>query len=60
MSEQAVVVNKATTTATATATTNKSIDDMDGKELIAEATKELQEIKMLLGISSKEEENEKK
>jgi len=52
MNEQAVVVNKATTTTT---TANKNLNDMDNKELIAEAVKELQEIKKSLGINSKEE-----
>jgi hypothetical protein len=39
---------------TTTTTTSKNLDDMDTKELIAEAMKELQEIKRLLGINSKE------
>ena len=44
-----------TTTTTTTATTaSKNLDDMDDKELIIEAMKELQEIKRLLGINSKE------
>jgi hypothetical protein len=36
-------------------TASKNLDDMDNKELIIEAMKELQEIKRLLGINSKEE-----
>jgi len=43
------------TTTTTTATASKNLDDMDDKELIIEAMKELQEIKRLLGINSKEE-----
>jgi len=39
---------------TTTTPINKNLDDMDTKELIAEAMKELQEIKILLGINSKE------
>jgi len=39
---------------TTTTPTNKNLDDMDDKELIIEAMKELQEIKRLLGINSKE------
>jgi hypothetical protein len=45
--------------ATTTTPTNKNLDDMDDKELIAEAMKELQEIKRLLGINSKEGEETK-
>ncbi len=41
-------------TTTTTATASKNFDDMDDKELIIEAMKELQEIKRLLGINSKE------
>jgi hypothetical protein len=39
---------------TVATTTSKSLDDMDAKELVEEAMKELQEIKRLLGINSKE------
>jgi hypothetical protein len=45
-------------TATTTTTTSKNLDDMDDKELVAEAMKELQEIKILLRINSKEGEGE--
>jgi len=38
---------------TSTTTTSKSLDDMDVKELLEEAMKELQEIKKLLGIDNK-------
>jgi hypothetical protein len=37
-------------TTTTPTTANKNLDDMDDKELIIEAMKELQEIKRLLGI----------
>jgi hypothetical protein len=39
---------------TTTTTASKNLDDMDTKELIIEAMKELQEIKRLLDINSKE------
>jgi hypothetical protein len=42
------------TATTTTTTASKNLDDMDDKELIIEAMKELQEIKRLLGINSKE------
>jgi hypothetical protein len=43
-----------------TTTTSKNLDDIDTKELIIEAMKELQEIKRLLGINSKEREIKEK
>jgi hypothetical protein len=42
------------TATTTTTTASKNLDDMNDKELIIEAMKELQEIKILLGINSKE------
>jgi len=45
----------------ASTTTSKSLDDdMDAKELIAEAMKELQEIKKLLGIDDNNSSSNKK
>ena len=37
-------------TSSTTTTRSKNLDDMDAKELLEEAIKELQEIKRLLGI----------
>ena len=39
------------TSASTTTVTSKNLDDMDAKELLEEAIKELQEIKRLLGIN---------
>ena len=44
------------TSASTTTVTSKNLDDMDAKELLEEAIKELQEIKRLLGISNNSKE----
>ena len=43
-------------TSASTTTRSKNLDDMDAKELLEEAIKELQEIKRLLGINNNSKE----
>ena len=44
------------TSASTTTVTSKNLEDMDVKELLEEAIKELQEIKRLLGINNNSKE----